>query len=55
MKQKISISIDENKIKIIEEYIKKGIFRNKSHALEKGIEIVINSLENKNNKLGEIK
>ena len=34
MKQKISISIDEEKIKEIEEIIKQGRFRNKSHILE---------------------
>jgi Arc/MetJ-type ribon-helix-helix transcriptional regulator len=34
MKQKISITIDEETIKMIEETIKEGTFRNKSHAVE---------------------
>jgi len=34
MKQKISVSIDEEKIKLIEEKLKEGRFRNKSHIIE---------------------
>ncbi len=34
MKQKLSITIEEDKIRIIEEMLKEGIFRNKSHILE---------------------
>ena len=34
MKQKLSISIDEEKIKIIENLLKEGLFRSKSHILE---------------------
>ncbi len=34
MKQKISVTIDEETIKMIEETIKEGTFRNKSHAVE---------------------
>lgn len=34
MKQKISITIDEEKIKIIEEMLEDGKFRSKSHILE---------------------
>ena len=34
MKQKLSITIDENKIKEIEKLLKEGRFRNKSHVLE---------------------
>jgi hypothetical protein len=34
MKQKLSITIDEHKIKIIEELLKEGMFRSKSHVLE---------------------
>jgi len=51
MKQKISITIDEEKIKIIDEYVRKGIFRNKSHALEKGLDSVIDILEKQGVKL----
>jgi len=34
MKQKISVTIDEKTLKIVEQIIKSGIFRNKSHAVE---------------------
>ena len=34
MKQKISVTIDEEKIKQIEKMLKEGLFRNKSHVIE---------------------
>lgn len=34
MKQKLSITIDEEKVKSIEKLLEKGRFRNKSHVLE---------------------
>ena len=34
MKQKINVTIDEEKIKLIEKLIKSGKYRNKSHILE---------------------
>jgi len=34
MKQKLSITIEEDKIKLIEEMLKEGSFRSKSHILE---------------------
>jgi len=34
MKQKISISIDEEKIKLVEKLLNDGKFRNKSHVIE---------------------
>jgi Arc/MetJ-type ribon-helix-helix transcriptional regulator len=34
MKTKISISIEENSIEKLEEYVKEGQFRNKSHIIE---------------------
>lgn len=34
MKTKISITIDEEKITLIEEILKQGLFRNKSHIIE---------------------
>jgi Arc/MetJ-type ribon-helix-helix transcriptional regulator len=37
MKQKISITIEDEKIKIVEKLVEQGIFRNKSHALESGL------------------
>lgn len=48
MKQKMSISIDEAKIKILEDYVKEGLFRNKSHALEQALNSLLKDLgENK--------
>jgi Arc/MetJ-type ribon-helix-helix transcriptional regulator len=34
MKQKLSITLDEEKVRIIDDILKKGLFRNKSHVLE---------------------
>lgn len=34
MKQKLSITIDEEKVRIINRILKEGLFRNKSHILE---------------------
>lgn len=34
MKQKINITIDEEKISEINEILKQGLFRNRSHVLE---------------------
>jgi Arc/MetJ-type ribon-helix-helix transcriptional regulator len=34
MKQKLSITIDEEKVAKVNEILKKGLFRNKSHILE---------------------
>ena len=34
MKQKLNITIEEDKIKLIEELLKEGLFRSKSHILE---------------------
>lgn len=34
MKQKISITIDEEKVKIMDEILREGKFRSKSHVLE---------------------
>lgn len=34
MKQKLSVTIDEQKVKLIEKIIEEGRFRNKSHILE---------------------
>ena len=38
MKQKVSISIDEEKIKLIEKLLDDGKFRNKSHVIEYSID-----------------
>jgi Arc/MetJ-type ribon-helix-helix transcriptional regulator len=34
MKQKLSITIEECNVRIIEELLKEGLFRNKSHVIE---------------------
>jgi len=34
MKQKLSITIDEENVRVIDRILKKGLFRNKSHILE---------------------
>lgn len=34
MKQKLSVTIDKEKVALIDEVLKKGFFRNKSHILE---------------------
>ncbi len=34
MKQKLSITIDEDKIKMLEKLLKDGLFRSKSHIIE---------------------
>ena len=41
MKQKISVTIDEKTLKIVEQIIKSGIFRSKSHAVEFGLNKII--------------
>ncbi len=46
MKQKLSITIDEKTIKLIEETIREGEFRNKSHAVEYSLNKILR--ENKN-------
>ncbi len=37
MKVKLSVSVDENTLDIIQEHIRKGKFRNRSHAFEYAI------------------
>ena len=34
MKQKLSVTIDEKTIEVIENMLKDGLFRNKSHVIE---------------------
>ena len=46
MKQKLSISIDEEKIKIIENLLKEGMFRSKSHILEYSLNKFLKEKEN---------
>jgi len=56
MKQKISITIDEKMIKLIEALIEEGQFRNRSHILDYSLKKFLEeNLNNKfeNKKLGE--
>ncbi|MDD5192571.1 MAG: hypothetical protein PHH54_01545 [Candidatus Nanoarchaeia archaeon] len=46
MKQKLSITIDEEKIKIIENLLKEGLFRSKSHILEYSLNKFLREKEN---------
>jgi len=38
MKERISATVDEKTIRLIETILKKGDYRNKSHVIEKAIE-----------------
>ena len=49
MKQKISVTIDENTVKLLEEIIKSGLFRNKSHAVEFSLNKFLNDKKNDKN------
>ena len=44
MKQKLSITIEKETIKLLDNVIKCGVFRNKSHAIEFSLKNQINSL-----------
>jgi len=44
MKQKISITIEEENIKAIEKILKQGLFRNKSHILEYSLNKFLNEI-----------
>ena len=46
MKQKLSITIDERKIKEIEKLLEDGKFRNKSHILEYSLNKFLKEQEN---------
>jgi Arc/MetJ-type ribon-helix-helix transcriptional regulator len=41
MKQKLSITLEEDIVKLIEKYVSNGNFRNKSHAIEYSVTKVI--------------
>ena len=45
MKQKLSITIDEETIKLLEENLKEGVFRNKSHAIEFSLNKILKEKE----------
>lgn len=40
MKQRVSATVDEKTLKLISSILKKGIYRNKSHVIEKAIEVL---------------
>jgi len=45
MKQKLSITIDEEKVKKIEKILEEGKFRNKSHILEYSLNMFLKEAE----------
>ena len=49
MKQKISISIDEGKIKLIEKLLNDGKFRNKSHVIEYSLDKLLKEVKEAKN------
>lgn len=49
MKKKLSITINEEKIKEIEKFILDGRFRNKSHVIEYALKNFLKNKENDNN------
>jgi len=46
MKQKLSITIEEETIKLLDEVLKSGVFRNKSHAVDFSLNKVLRKKEN---------
>ena len=55
MKQKMSISIEEEKIKLLEKLLKQGLFRNKSHIIEYSLDRFLEQQELLKNKFLEEK
>jgi Arc/MetJ-type ribon-helix-helix transcriptional regulator len=55
MKQKLSITIDEEKVQIIEKLLQDGLFRSKSHILEYSLNKFLNQGNKGNQKKEEIK
>jgi Arc/MetJ-type ribon-helix-helix transcriptional regulator len=45
MKQKISITIDEQHINIIENMLQDSRFRNRSHIIEHSLEMFLNKID----------
>jgi len=48
MKQKISLSMEEETLKKIDAYVSEGSFRNKSHVVEFALNKFIKESKNKN-------
>jgi Arc/MetJ-type ribon-helix-helix transcriptional regulator len=45
MKQKVSITLDEETLKLIEESLKSRAFRNRSHVIEFSVNEILNGKE----------
>lgn len=41
MKKRVSVTIDEDKDRILDSFLKDGKYRNKSHIVERAIELII--------------
>ncbi|MBS3086790.1 hypothetical protein J4422_03755 [Candidatus Pacearchaeota archaeon] len=50
MKQKISVTVEEKTLKLIDEIIATGIFRNKSHAVEFSLNKILKEKEGEEGK-----
>ena len=50
MKERISATIDEKTYKTLDSLLKDGNFRNKSHIIEKAIDLLKKEVENEKNK-----
>ena len=49
MKQKISITVEEDTIGFLDEVVNEGRFRSKSHAIEFSVNKILNKIERKLN------
>jgi len=49
MKERVSATVDEKTVRIIELILKKGKYRNKSHIIEKAVEL-LGEVENEKKK-----
>jgi len=46
MKTKLSITVDEDKVAVIEDIVSQGRFRNKSHIIEYALDSYLKSIKN---------
>ena len=46
MKQKLSVTLDEETLKKVDEIIKEGLFRNKSHVVEFSLNKILKEKQN---------
>ena len=49
MKQKLSITIEEKMVELLEKMVEDGTFRNKSHAIEFSLNKILNNNKLNNN------